>query len=194
MKKLILASNSPAKKETLEKLGIEFEVIPSNYEEDHNLDLEPRALVKFLSQEKAKEVAGRIEDGLVIGADTMVLIDGEIMGKAHTEERAREMLRKLSGKKHDVITGLTIIDAENQKKITKCIESRVYFRDLSDEEIDYYVKMENPLHCAGAYQIQNLGQLFVERTEGDISNVIGFPLVEFINILREFGVNIEDGF
>jgi septum formation protein len=192
MKRIILASESKAKRELLEKLGISFEVMPSEYEEDHGLELSPKELVTLFSEGKARDVAKKVNNALVIGADTMVLIDQEMLGKAHTEEKAKEMLRKLSGRSHDVVTGLTVIDADSGKVITRFIESKIFFRRIEDWEIDYYFKIDNPINCAGAYRIQHLGQIFVEKTEGDISNVIGFPLGEFIKILREFGVSIEN--
>ena len=118
MKKIILASQSPRRKDLLKQIGLEFEIDPSNYEEDMTLKMEPNKLAEFLSLGKAKDVAQRHNDSIIISADTIVAIDGEVFGKPKTPERAKYMLQKFSGKAHSVITGFTIIDTQTNKKVT----------------------------------------------------------------------------
>jgi septum formation protein len=190
MRRIVLASGSPARRELLERLNIDFEVVPSNYEEDHGLDLEPRELVKALSLEKAREVANRVDNSLVIGADLMIFLDKTLLGKPHTKERAREMLRMLSGKCHLILTGISVIDSDTDREVSRCVETRVYFRELSDDDIENYVNLEEPLNCAGAYKIQSLGHILVSKVEGDFSAIIGLPLLELIKILKEFNYEV----
>jgi len=192
MSKIILASGSPRRKELLGKLRIPFIVEVSNYGEDNNLNLEPLELAKALSAGKAETVAERHkgEDAIIIGADTFVVLDNKILGKPHTPERAKEMIKEMNGKAHSVITGFTIIDAKSGKKISKAVESKVYFRKLMDEEIDAYVKTGEPLDKAGAYAIQEAGSVLIEKTEGDYTNIVGLPLPALIEELKNFGVNL----
>ena len=184
-KKIILASGSPRRKELLEKAGVSFEVVVSEYEEDMTLPLPPDELVKYLSHEKAETVAKTHTDAIVISADTIVVYGDIVLGKPHTEERAREMLRLLSGKQHSVFTGFTIILEDEKKTISRAVESKVFFKNLSDEEINEYIATGEPLEKAGAYAVQMLGQKFVEKIEGDIPNIIGLPITEVIKELQE---------
>ncbi|MCK9351823.1 MAG: Maf family protein [Candidatus Paceibacterota bacterium] len=184
-KKLILASGSPRRKELLEKAGFLFEVVVSEYEEDMTLQLSPTELVKHLSYGKAETVANTHPDAIVLSADTIVVLDGTVLGKPHTGERAKEMLRMLSGKQHSVWTGFTIILKSEEKSISRAVESKVIFKDLSDKEIEEYIATGEPLEKAGAYAIQMLGQKFVEKTDGDIPNIIGLPIDEVQQELRK---------
>ncbi len=189
MKKIILASQSPRRKDLLKQIGLEFEIDPSSYEEDMTLKMEPKKLAEFLSLGKAKDVAQRYKDSIIISADTIVAVDGEVFGKPKTPERAKYMLQKLSSRDHSVITGFTIIDTKTNKQISKSIETKVYFRDISDEEIDAYIATGEPLEFAGAYAIQHLGGLFVEKIEGDYFNILGLPILPITIELKKFSIN-----
>ena len=190
MKTIILASASPRRKELLEKIGLRFEVEPSNYEEDMLSALEPHELAQKISLEKAKVVASKHKNAIVIAADTFTIFGGQILGKPHTEKEARKMLETISGKSHSVITGFSIIDTGTSKTLSKSVETKIYIRKLTLAEIDAYVKSKEPLDKAGAYAIQGLGSVFVEKIEGDYFNVIGLPLSAFTEALKEFGINI----
>lgn len=190
MKTIILASASPRRKELLKRIGLKFKVDPSNYEENISSELEPHELAKSLSLEKAKLVAKKHMNALVIAADTFIVFEGKILGKPRTETEAKEMLETISGRQHSVITGFTIIDTENNKALSKAVETKVYIRKLSSNEIDAYVESKEPLDKAGAYAIQGLGSVIVEKIEGDYFNVIGLPLSALTESLKEFGVHI----
>jgi septum formation protein len=190
MKKIILASASPRRKELLEKIGLKFEVEPSNYAEDMRSGLSPDELARSISLEKAKAVAGRHKNTVVIAADTFIVFRGKIMGKPSTESEARKMLMRLRGKPHLVITGFTILDVDNNKVLTKSVETVVHIKNLTPEEIDAYVKSKEPLGKAGAYAIQGLGSVIVERIEGDYFNVMGLPLSALVEALKGFGIHI----
>ena len=190
MKTIILASASPRRKELLEKIGLRFKVEPSDYEEDMHSGLEPHELAQKISLEKAKVVASKHENATIIAADTFVVFGGQILGKPHTEKEARKMLEAISGKSHSVITGFSIIDTGKNKALSKSVETKIYVRKLTLAEIDAYVKSKEPLGKAGAYAIQGLGAVFVEKIEGDYFNVIGLPLSALTEALKEFGINI----
>jgi len=190
MKTIILASASPRRKELLQRIGLKFKVDPSNYEENISSELEPHELAQSLSLEKAKLVAEKHMNALVIAADTFIVFEGKILGKPRTETEAKEMLETISGRQHSVITGFTIIDAASNKALSKAVETKVYIRKLSSNEIDAYVESKEPLDKAGAYAIQGLGSVIVEKIEGDYFNVIGLPLSALAETLKEFGVHI----
>jgi septum formation protein len=190
VKTIILASASPRRKELLEKIGLRFAVEPSNYEEDMPSALEPHEFAQKISLEKAKVVASQHKNAIVIAADTFIIFGGQILGKPHTEKEARKMLETIRGKSHSVITGFSIIDTGTSKTLSKSVETKVYIRKLTLAEIDAYVKSKEPLDKAGAYAIQGLGSVFVEKIEGDYFNVIGLPLSALTEALKEFGINI----
>ena len=190
MKRIILASASPRRRELLEKIGLKFEVEPSNYAEDLRSGLSPDELARAISLEKARSVASKHKNTVVIAADTFIVFRGKIMGKPGTEAEARRMLMMLSGKSHSVITGFTILDTDENKILTKSVETVVHIKNLTSEEIETYVKSGEPLDKAGAYAIQGLGSVIVERIEGDYFNVIGLPLSALAEGLKEFGIHI----
>ena len=190
MKAIILASASPRRKELLEQIGLSFRVEPSNYQENIRFDLEPHDLARALSLEKARLVARNHRNALVIAADTFIVFEGKILGKPRTETQAKEMLETMSGKPHSVITGFTIVDTDNNKTLSRSVETKVHLRKLSSDEIDAYVRSKEPLDTAGAYAIQGLGSVIVEKIEGDYFNVIGLPLSALAESLKEFGVHI----
>jgi len=189
---IILASASPRRKELLGLTGLKFEVDPGDYKEDVTLKSSPHELTRFLSFEKAKAVAKKHDSAIIIAADTAVVISGQILGKPHTEDVARRMLLLLEGRTHSVITGFTILDSKTGKKISMSVETRVTFKKLTEKEIEKYVKTKEPLDKAGAYAIQGLGSVLVKRIEGDYFNVIGLPLCELAESLKEFGTHILD--
>lgn len=186
MKKLILASSSYTRKNILTEAGIDLEIDPSNYEEDHSLDLTPAELVIHLSREKGEDVAKRHPNSLILSADTMVFFQDHRLGKPHTPERAKEMLCMLGGKMHSIMTGFTLINTGNGKTISKAVETKVFFRDLSDKEIDDYIATGEPLQAAGAYRILEQGARLVDHIEGSKTNVAGLPMDEVRESLKEF--------
>ena len=187
---IILASASPRRKEILEKTGLKFRVVESRCEEKMDTGLKPHDLAKFLSREKAREVARRHAKALVIAADTIVVLRGRIFGKPCDKEQAKEMLRVFSGKTHSVITGFTIIDTASKKELSGSISSKVFFKRLSANEIEAYIRSGEPLDKAGAYGIQGLGAVLIKRIEGDFFNVMGLPLNALAESLKKFGVNV----
>jgi septum formation protein len=190
MKRIVLASASPRRKELLEQIGLQFEVEPSNYDEEITFASEPHEMAKKLSLGKARAAARKHRNALIIAADTFVVLGDRAFGKPHTSSEAREMLRALNGKEHSVITGFTILDAETGKVLSKSVETKVHVRKLTLKEIDSYVRSKEPLDKAGGYAIQGLGAVVVEKIEGDYCNVVGLPLSALAETLREFGVNV----
>jgi septum formation protein len=190
MKKIILASASPRRKELLEKIGLKFEVEPGDINEELQSDLPPQELAKKLSQEKALAVSKKYSDAIIIAADTIGVFEGKIVGKPRTSTEATKMLRMLNGKSHLVVTGFTIIDTKTGKTVSKSVETTVYFRKLTEAEIDAYVKTGEPLDKAGGYALQGLGALIVEKITGDFYNVIGLPLSALVESLKTFGVKV----
>ncbi len=190
MRKIILASASPRRKELLEKIGLKFEVEPGDCEEIVDTSLEVREVVRRLSREKAEGVARKHRNAVIIAADTIVLMGDKILGKPHSQAEAKKMLRTLSGKSHIVITGFTIIDTAGKRILSKAVETKVYIRELNPKEIDAYVESGEPLDKAGAYGIQGLGSVIVEKVEGDYFNVVGLPLSALAESLKEFGIDI----
>jgi septum formation protein len=190
VKIIILASASPRRKELLEKTGLRFEVEPSNSEEDFDSGLDPHVFARKISLEKARVVAGKHRNSIVIAADTFIVSGNQMLGKPHTENEACRMLKTLNGKPHSVITGFSIIDTDTSKTLSKSVETKVYFRKLTPAEIDAYVKSGEPLEKAGGYAIQGLGAVIVEKIEGDYFNVIGLPLSALVEALKEFGIKV----
>lgn len=189
MKQIILASTSPRRKELLEKIGLKFKIVASNYEEKMDVKLKPKELAKYLSLQKAKCVAKEHKNAIVIAADTFIVFNDEILGKPKSEDDARKMLRKIQGKPHSVITGFTIIS--DGKAVSKAVETKIFVRKLNSKQIDKYIKSENLLDKAGSYAIQEgLGSIIVEKIEGDYYNVVGFPLIELTEELKKFGIDV----
>ncbi|MBP9715083.1 MAG: septum formation protein Maf [Candidatus Pacebacteria bacterium] len=189
-RKIILASTSPRRIELLTKAGIKFEAVASDYEEDMTLPMEPKELAKFLSRGKAEAIAKNYEDAIIIGGDTFIAFNGKILGKPHTEERAREMLLMLSGHTHSVISGFTVMDTKSGKVISDTEEAFITFKNLSEKEIDDYVATGEPLSRAGAYAIQTIGENFIEKWEGDYDSIVGLPTSRVLEALKDLGVEI----
>ncbi|MBN1191097.1 MAG: septum formation protein Maf [Dehalococcoidales bacterium] len=189
-RKIVLASASPRRKELLEKIGLKITVDPADFQEDMHPDLKPEGLAKYLSIGKAGSAARKYPDAIVIAADTFGVLRGKIIGKPGTADEARLMLMSLSGRSHRVITGFTIIDTAGHKSVTRVVETRVFIKQLSPMEILNYVKTGEPLDKAGAYAIQGLGALIVDKIVGDYYNVMGLPLKAMAESLREFGISV----
>jgi len=209
MRRIVLASASPRRKELLTQIHLTFEVEPSKYAENVKTKLAPEALVRFLSREKAKAIAPKYPDSLIIAADTIGVIHGQVIGKPETPEAARRMLCLLSGKTHVVITGFTILDTgsgrihpertHRERMLTRTVKTEVTFRKLTLSEIDAYISSgepfrENlqgePLDKAGAYAIQGRGAVLVKELKGDYYNVMGLPLSALTVALKKFGVDV----
>ena len=190
MRQIILASASPRRKNLLERLELNVKVVPSRVEEKLNPRLKGVSQAESLSKQKAEAVAKHYKDSIVLAADTLVLLGESILGKPKDINDAKRMLRKLSGKKHIVVTGYTIIETSTRKSITKSEVTDVYFKELSKYEIDHYVKKENTLDKAGAYAIQGIGSIFIEKIEGDYFNVVGLPMFSVAKSLKRLGFEI----
>ncbi len=188
--RIILASGSPRRKELLEMLKVEnLEIIPAKGEEKAHPELTPAELVKELSRCKAAEIAPTEEpDTVTIGADTIVVLDGRVLGKPASEAEAAAMLRSLSGRSHTVYTGVTVIRGETV--ISHAERTEVRFRALSEREIAAYIATGEPMDKAGAYGAQGYASLFVEALDGDFFNVMGLPLCALGKMLNELGVNL----
>lgn len=184
MKRIILASNSPRRREILGKY-IDFEAVTAEVSEDNDFYKSPETLVMALAFEKANSVAAKYEDAIVIGADTVVEIEGEILGKPKSREDAKRMMEKLRGKSHRVITGFSIIDLSFDKKYMDYEVTEVIFKDLSDEEIEAYLNKAEYMDKAGAYGIQEEAALFVYKIEGDYLNIVGFPISKIYTVLKD---------
>lgn len=190
-KKIILASASPRRKELLISMGLEFEVIPSHVEE--NIENEPFSieLIENLAAEKAQDIAEKLEfPAVVIGSDTVVVIDNKVLGKPKDEKDAYNMLKMLSGNTHQVISAIALIDTETNKILKDSVISDVTFKQLSDEEINAYIKTKEPMDKAGAYAIQGLAGMFVKSITGCYSNIVGISVFKLAEMLKEFGVKL----
>ena len=187
---VILASGSPRRRELLEMLCVPgLEIVPSHGAECPTEGATPEETVKALARAKAAEVAEhRAAEDVIIGADTLVVLDGEMLGKPRSEDMAREMLRALSGRSHEVWTGVCLI--RPGEELAEAERTVVSFRALEDREIDAYIATGEPMDKAGAYGAQGLGALFVEGIEGDFFNVMGLPLCRLGLMLKKMGVEL----
>ena len=195
LKRIILGSASPRRRELLEQIGITFEIVTSGKDEVYNSTI-PAEIVKELAQMKAENVSeevlekeGRLCDVVVIGADTIVVRDGEILGKPADEEDAFHMLKSLQGRAHQVYTGVAILDFDENgvKNVTSHAErTEVFMCAMPDAEIEKYIASGEPMDKAGAYGIQGRFAAFIERIEGDYFNVVGFPLAYVYSQLKHF--------
>lgn len=181
---LILASNSPRRKELLSMLGYEFEICPSDCDESTNI-VNPAELVKELSLRKAHAVE-RTSDDTIIGSDTVVSINGKILGKPQDVNDAINMLNQLSGKTHTVYTGVCILQGNTE--IIEAISCDVTFKKMTDNEIANYVASGEPMDKAGAYGIQGKGSAYVEKISGDYFAVVGFPCCYVNSVLNKLGI------
>ena len=188
--RIILASNSPRRKEILSQLGVKYETVSSKYEEKA-VDTEPEKLVMRFAEGKAMSIAKDIkEEALVIGSDTIVYKDGRILGKPKDEEDAYEMLKSLSGVYHTVISGISVIKTPLLHIITTYEKTAVKFKKLTEDEIHYYILTKEPKDKAGAYAIQGIGSLLVEKINGCYFNVMGLPVYKLSKVLEDFGYKL----
>ena len=189
---LILASASPRRRKLLKDLGFNFTIQPSNINEEIVEEISETDYAEKLALAKAQEVASRFnENGIVIGADTIVVIDNKILNKPKTKDEAFEMLNQLSGRTHKVITGLSLVEIISKKYIISNSQTLVTFRELEKEEIEAYINSGSPFDKAGGYGIQDdFGAVFVSRIEGCYYNVVGLPLELLYKSLKEFNTII----
>ncbi len=188
MTKIILASNSPRRKKILTDLGLDFEVIPSNYEEKLETDTFSYDLIEDLATQKACDVVRRVgHDEIVLGADTVVVLHNKILGKPKDKEDAFRMLRELSGQTHMVVTALCGINTKINRAVLLSTTSYVRFKELSVELINYYIDEFNPLDKAGSYGIQELPDGILDKYEGSFENIIGLAPEAVIAVLEQLG-------
>ena len=184
--RLLLASASPRRAELLRAAGMSFDIQPANADESVHPGEEPAAYVQRVAEAKARVVLPRAGARVVLAADTTVVVDGDIFGKPQNEQDAARMLRALRGRRHQVMTGVTLAAAA--RVMTRVETTAVEFAPLSQDEIDWYVASGEPVDRAGAYAVQGLASRFVTRVEGSYSNVVGLPISLVYDMLREFAI------
>lgn len=185
---LILASRSPRRRELLERMGISFQVMEPKVEEELGRGETPRAFVERIAREKATEVAQRAPGAWVLGADTIVVLGEEVLGKPRDEEEAASMLRRLSGRVHKVLTAFSLLNLAEGRSFQGVEETKVKFIPLQEADIRWYVSTGEPLGKAGAYAIQGAGGAFIEWIKGSYTNVVGLPVAQILGPLREIGI------
>lgn len=184
--RFILASASPRRKELLTSAGFTYEVHPADIEEKIPCGTPTESVAEVLAKQKAESVLEKYPDAVVLGSDTIVVLDRKILGKPHDKTEASEMLHSLSGRKHQVYTGLCVCSKNKTVSLTSCTD--VYFHKLSDELINAYIETGEPMDKAGAYGAQGLGSILVEKIDGDFFTVMGLPIAESVRLLAEFGI------
>lgn len=187
---IILASASPRRRELMENLGLSFQVHSADVDESILEGSVPEEVVRSLALKKANEVAHQYTEGLIIGSDTIVVLDDVILGKPVDDEDALRMLMALQGKTHAVYSGIAVIDAATGKNISGCEKTLVSFRTIDETEARRYIATGEPEGKAGAYAIQGLGAVFVREIQGDYFNVVGLPLFQLSSMLKTFGLNV----
>ena len=184
--KIVLASASPRRRELLSKIGLKFDVIPSDYDEKISDDTFSYEKIENLALNKAKDVVNKLdENAVVIAADTVVVLDGKILGKPHSKQDAREMISSLSDKTHKVITSIAMINTKTQKTLVKSTTTNVTFRFIPEEEIEEYINTDEPYDKAGAYAAQGLASVFIEKIDGCFNNVVGISTYAVNLMLKE---------
>ena len=186
-RKIVLASGSPRRKRIMEQVGLEFEIVESNFDEESVKIADPVELAKLLALKKAEAVAGRFSDAIIIGADSIVIFNGRPLGKPKDAAEAKRILRELSGQENKGITGYAIIDTKNQIVVNKHSEATVKFRNFSDEEIDEYIATGEPLVMAGAYGLMDRAAIFLESIRGDFYSIVGLPISHVYVELKKMG-------
>jgi len=188
--KLVLASSSPRREEILNQLKLKFTIVPGKIDESTYNSSKPEELVKTLAVEKARSVSGLVEDALIIAADTVVVYGDEILGKPADQAEAKEQLKLLSGREHNVITGIAVLDSETGEVLVERNVTRVKMLEFNEEKIDKYISTGEPMDKAGSYGIQGLGGLFVEEIEGSYYSVVGLPIHQLAELLDKFNYGI----
>lgn len=184
---LVLASQSPRRKELLEQLGYTIQTVASHVDESVDETLSPEEIVQQLSLRKAKSTAEDYPNHYVIGADTIVYLDGKVFGKPQNENEAFQMLKQLSGKTHEVFTGVSVIYRHQQQTFVE--KASVTFWELTDDEVASYIRTGEPLDKAGAYGIQGKGALLVKKVNGDYYTIVGLPISRLYRCLNDMGFN-----
>jgi septum formation protein len=185
---IILASKSPRRRYLLSRAGLTFTVVPSNFDESSISLSSPALYARALAESKAREISEKHPEAWVIGADTIVLIDGIILGKPGSRDEARTMLYRLSGQTHQVLTGYCICCQSADKFFAETVKTDVTFKKLTEAEIEWYIHTDEPFDKAGAYAIQGLGTFLVKEVHGSYTNVVGLPVCEVIEFLIREGV------
>jgi len=189
-KKIILASGSEARKKLLENIKLGFEIEKSDFEEIMDNSIPPEKLAQELALGKARTVAAKHQEAIVIGADSFVILNGEYLGKPHSTEEARAMLRKISEQKQNFVTGLAVIDTTNGTTLTDFDMSEIWVKKITDAEIEDYIKTGEPFSKAGGYAIQEIGSIFIEKVCGNYTGIVGLPINKLYDILKSMGVKI----
>lgn len=189
--KLILASNSRTRKEILDKVGLKYEVCPSNIEE-YSIETDPKEYVMDLSRQKGLAVASSINEGVILSADSIIYIDNKKLEKSKTKESAKEMLKLLSGRVNYAVTGVTIVDKYQDKIITFNEVTEVYFDDMSDEEMDWYIENEQFIFERCGYSIAGKSAIYIPKINGDYYNILGMPISRVYKELHRLGYNLSD--
>ncbi len=184
---LILASKSPRRSELLRQIGIEFEVVPAGVSEDFILGESPQEHVIRLAQTKAEDVSGNYPERWVVAADTVVCINDSVLGKPRDQREAMQMLRRLSGQEHWVWTGFAVSHLAKRKDGKGAVQTAVKMKELTPEEMEWYVRTEEPYDKAGGYAIQGLGSFMIESIRGSYTNVVGLPVCELVQMLQRLG-------
>ena len=190
MRRIVLASRSSARERLLRQTGISFKLIPSRIPEIETMFLASEKQIKSLALAKAREVASRIKNGIVIGADTVIIHRRKVIGKPRNRKEARKILNRLNGSTHRVVIGIAIVDAAARKEATACVKTSVKMKRLSSQEIEAYVATDEPLGKAGAYAVQGKGAILIERVNGCYYNVVGLPLPKLADMLKNFHVSL----
>lgn len=188
--RLILASTSPRRRELLALLHIPFEVAAPDFQEHIQPGLPPLEQVKEFAERKARSCEDRFPDGLILGCDTLIVIDSDVLGKPSNEVDAADMLHRLSGREHVIYTAVALNRTSDKKRTTAVETVRVWLRALSDAEIDLYVRTGEGMGKAGAYAIQGQGGQFIDRIEGDFTAAVGLPLRRVAAMLGEYGLHV----
>lgn len=188
--KLVLASSSPRREAILKQLKLKFTIVPGKIDENEFTEKDPDKLVKKLALEKAKSVSDLVEDALIIAADTIVVLEDKILGKPESSAEAKRQLKLLSGKEHQVITGIAVLSSETGEVYVENNITLVKMLSLTDEKIDKYINTGEPLDKAGSYGIQGFGGLFVEGIKGSYYSVVGLPIHQLAEILDKFNYGI----
>ncbi len=185
---LILASESPRRNDLLRQAGLTFTVVPSSVDERPISGASPEEHVRRLAEAKASQIAEDYPEDWVIGADTIVVLGKDVLGKPRTKAQARHMLQALSGKKHRVLTGYCICCRDVRHRFSEVVETSVFFKRLSKREIEWYIGTKEPFDKAGAYGAQGVGCFLIKRLEGSYTNVVGLPVCEVVDYLVRKGI------
>lgn len=188
---LVLASTSPFRRELLGRLGIPFDTIAPDADETPLSGETPQQLVERLAEAKARAATARFPGSIIIGSDQVACLDGDILGKPGSRERAVEQLKLASGRAVQFFTGLCVLDASTGEAVTVCEPFRVHFRELTESQISSYVERETPFNCAGSFKSEGLGIALFRRLEGDDPNsLIGLPLIRLVELLAKAGIRV----